>query len=110
MSEKKSIKKTKKNFSAREKWGFFLILIILVVVGFLLFRWFSVPDRETFAIRKKDDDKISIYGLNEEQVRKIDWQKGATWTEHYYDRLKQYSLQEKEGNFFQRLIKKPRKS
>jgi hypothetical protein len=52
--------------------GPLLILLILFTAIFFLILHFSPPDKETFQMRKKSDDEIEIYGLNEEEASEMD--------------------------------------
>jgi len=107
MAEKEQIKKSK-NSSLAGKWlGPLLILLILFVTVFFLFLHFSPSDKETFQMRKKSDNEIEIYGLSEEEVSKINWQKGADYTNYHTGKNKQYRLYGEGKNFFKRLIGKP---
>jgi hypothetical protein len=42
------------------------------VVIFFLFLYFSPPDKGTFSMKKNDDGKIEIYGLEEKDIDKMD--------------------------------------
>ncbi|MCE8167832.1 MAG: AAA family ATPase [Candidatus Moeniiplasma glomeromycotorum] len=57
-------------------------------------------------MRKKDDNTIQIDGLTEEEVRKIDWQKGADFVHWYSGKRFQYRLLGEGKSFFKRLVGK----
>ena len=72
MKEKELSKRSKKS-SESGKWLFLLIILLAFIVGiFFLFVYFSRPDRENFEITKKSENEIGIYGINENEVNKID--------------------------------------
>ncbi|MEG7978522.1 MAG: hypothetical protein NY202_00970 [Mollicutes bacterium UO1] len=72
MKEKEPAKKSKKSSELGRRLVPFFILILLTIIGFFVFLHFSAPDKKSFEIRKKDESKIEIYKLTEEEVDKID--------------------------------------
>jgi len=69
---KKEQERTRKTSLSFNKLKIFLIIIIIVSSFFLLYRIYSSPDRKAFNLRKEVDEKVIIYGLEKEEIRKID--------------------------------------
>ncbi|WNE40835.1 MAG: ATP-dependent zinc metalloprotease FtsH [Mycoplasmataceae bacterium] len=106
MRERASLKKDKK-VSTLESWlSLILFLGVFIAAIFFLFAQFSSPDNVSFEIRKKNDNKVIIYGLERNQIDKIDWSQGANYTEYGLNK-KQYRLFGKGKSFFKNLVGKP---
>ncbi|WNE40274.1 MAG: ATP-dependent zinc metalloprotease FtsH [Mycoplasmataceae bacterium] len=107
MREKSLLKKDKK-VSSPERWlNLIFIFAFLSGIIIFLFAQFSSPDVVRFQLRKDNDDnkKVIVYGLEENEIDKIDWTKGAIYTEYGW-KTKQYRLFGESKNILKKLFGK----
>ena len=108
---KKERKSAKKRNFPLGRWLIerpFLIIIAIVVIGIFLLQKFSPTPEKSFSIWSNDaNDKVFIYGLEKEEIDKIDWEAEVKWTKYCYGNNNQYFFRSKDENFFLRLIRKP---
>jgi cell division protease FtsH len=108
MREKSLLKKDKK-VSTPGRWlNLIFIFVSLAGIIIFLFAQFSSPDKVRFQLRKDNDDnkKVIVYGLEENEIDKIDWSQGAIYTEYGW-KTKQYRLSGEAKNTLKRFFGKP---
>jgi|ERR1043165_4106584 hypothetical protein len=101
MKEEEQKTKNKVSFSQgkRVKARMIIIFLLLFIVAASLIWRFSSPDTKNFTLRKKENDKVIIYNLEDEEIDKIDWKKGAEFSDYGY-RDFQYRLYGEGKSFF----------
>ncbi|KLL02335.1 MAG: cell division protein FtsH [Mycoplasmataceae bacterium RC_NB112A] len=105
--EPKPLAQKKKSFVSEEhpkknSWTIIFILVLILLLTLLIVRKFSSASLKEFSL-KKENDKLIIYGLEEEDIQKIDWEKSVVWTPGSKDRI-YICLEGKENNWFRKIV------